>query len=78
MVLQVYTTQHSQNTELEPSEAVISIQFSQSYNTQTQTGYGGSITSTVALRVIGGDEKGSLESGTVKYGCKSHRTQTRE
>jgi hypothetical protein len=28
----------------------------------------GSNTSTVALRVVGGDEKGSLESETVKYG----------
>jgi hypothetical protein len=35
----------------------------------------GSNTSTVALRVVGGDKKGSLESETVKYGRKSHRTQ---
>jgi hypothetical protein len=35
-------------------------------------------TSTVALRVLGGDEKGSLESETVKYGRESHRTWTRE
>jgi hypothetical protein len=28
----------------------------------------GSNTSTVALRVVGGDEKGSLETETVKYG----------
>jgi hypothetical protein len=28
----------------------------------------GSNTSTVALRVVGGDEKGRLESETVKYG----------
>jgi hypothetical protein len=38
----------------------------------------GSNTSTVALRVVGGDEKGSLESETVKYGQKSHGTRTRE
>jgi hypothetical protein len=31
----------------------------------------GSNTSTVALRVVGGDEKGSLESETVKYGDES-------
>jgi hypothetical protein len=31
----------------------------------------GSNTSTVALRVVGGDEKGSLESETVKYGHES-------
>jgi hypothetical protein len=32
----------------------------------------GSNTSTVALRVVGGDEKGSLKSETVKYGRESH------
>jgi hypothetical protein len=37
----------------------------------------GSNTSTVALRVVGGDEKGSLESETVKYGCESHGSGTR-
>jgi hypothetical protein len=30
----------------------------------------GSNTSTVTLRVVGGDEKGSLKSETVKYGLK--------
>jgi hypothetical protein len=38
----------------------------------------GSNTSTVALRVVGGDEKGILESETVKYGRESHGTRTRE
>jgi hypothetical protein len=38
----------------------------------------GSITSTVALRVVGGDDKGSLESETVKYGSESHGTRARE
>jgi hypothetical protein len=38
----------------------------------------GSNTSTVALRVLGGIEKGSLESETVKYGSESHRTRIRE
>jgi hypothetical protein len=38
----------------------------------------GSNTSTVALRVVGGDEKGSLESETVKYGRESHGTRIRE
>jgi hypothetical protein len=38
----------------------------------------GSNTSTVALRVVGGDEKGSLESETVKYGREPHATRTRE
>jgi hypothetical protein len=35
-------------------------------------------TSTVTLRVIGGDEKVSLKSETVKYGHESQGTRTRE
>jgi hypothetical protein len=38
----------------------------------------GFITFTVTLRVVGGGEKGSLESETVKYGDESQRTRTRE
>jgi hypothetical protein len=38
----------------------------------------GSNTSTVILRVVGGDEKGSLKSETVKYGHESQGTPTRE
>jgi hypothetical protein len=38
----------------------------------------GSNTSTVTLRVVGGDEKGSLKSETVKYGRKSQWTTIRE
>jgi hypothetical protein len=38
----------------------------------------GSNTSTVTLRVIGGDEKGSLESETVKYDHESYKTWTRK
>jgi hypothetical protein len=38
----------------------------------------GTNTSTVALRVVGGDENGSLESETVKYGRASYGTRTRE
>jgi hypothetical protein len=38
----------------------------------------GSNTSTVILRVVGGDEKGSLKCETVKYGLKSQGTRTRE
>jgi hypothetical protein len=38
----------------------------------------GSNTSTVTLRVLGGDEKGSLKSERVKYGDESQGTQTRE
>jgi hypothetical protein len=38
----------------------------------------GSNTSTMTLRVVGGDEKGSLKCETVKYGRKSQGTRTRE
>jgi hypothetical protein len=38
----------------------------------------GSNTSTVTLRVEGGDEKGSLESETVKYGHEYYGTRTRK
>jgi hypothetical protein len=38
----------------------------------------GSNTSTVTLLVVGGDERGSQKSETVKYGRKSQRTRTRE
>jgi hypothetical protein len=38
----------------------------------------GSNTSTVTLRVVGGDEKGSLKSETVKYGHESQGTRTQE
>jgi hypothetical protein len=35
-------------------------------------------TSTVTLRVVGGDEKGSLRTETVKYGREIQGTRTRE
>jgi hypothetical protein len=38
----------------------------------------GSNNSTVTLRVVGGDEKGSLKSETVKYGPETQGTQTWE
>jgi hypothetical protein len=38
----------------------------------------GSNTSTVTLRVVVGDKKGSLESEAVKYGRESQETRTRE
>jgi hypothetical protein len=38
----------------------------------------GTNTSTVTLRVVGGDEKGSLKSETVKYGRESQGTRSRE
>jgi hypothetical protein len=38
----------------------------------------GSNTSTVTLRVVGGDEKENLKSETVKYGRESQVTLTRE
>jgi hypothetical protein len=38
----------------------------------------GTNTSTVTLRVVGGDEKGSLKCETVKYGHESQGTRTKE
>jgi hypothetical protein len=38
----------------------------------------GSNTSTVTLRVVGGDEKGSLKSETVEYGHETKGTRTQE
>jgi hypothetical protein len=38
----------------------------------------GSNTSTVTLRVVGGDEKGSLKSERVKYGREYQGSRTRE
>jgi hypothetical protein len=38
----------------------------------------GSNTSTVALRVVGGDGKENLESETVKYGHESYGSRTRK
>jgi hypothetical protein len=38
----------------------------------------GSNTPTVALRVVGGDKMGSLESETVSYGGKSHGIRGRK
>jgi hypothetical protein len=35
-------------------------------------------TSTVTMRAVGGDEKGSLKSETVKYGREFQGTRTRE
>jgi hypothetical protein len=38
----------------------------------------GSNTSTVTLRVVGGDERGSLKSETLKYGYEYKGTRTQE
>jgi hypothetical protein len=46
-----------------------------SYDSRVETE---SNTPTVTLRVVGGDEKGSLESETVKYGHESNGTRTQE
>jgi hypothetical protein len=66
-------------------ETVISVWFSRTYKSEFICEFSsvplveaGSNTSTVALRVVGDDEKGSLESETVKYEHVSHGTQTRE
>jgi hypothetical protein len=57
-------------------EAVVSFRFAPSYKRQFIRVEAGSNTSTVTLRVVGGDEKGSLKSETVKYGRKSQETRT--
>jgi hypothetical protein len=58
-------------------EVVVSIQFAPSHKRVITRVEAGSNTSTVTLRVVGGDEKGSLESETVKYGHESY-TRTRQ
>jgi hypothetical protein len=61
---------------------VITIQFAPSYKKGTRSVdtrvEAGSNTSIVTLRVVGGDEKGSLKSETVKYGHEFQATRTRE
>jgi hypothetical protein len=51
------------------------VKYSEQQKTRIEAG---SNTSTVTLRVVEGDEKGSLKSETVKYGLKSQGTWTRE
>jgi hypothetical protein len=48
------------------------------WHQQTSSVEAGSNTSTVALRVVGGEKKGRLESETVKYGREYHGTRTRQ
>jgi hypothetical protein len=50
--------------------------YTQKYDTLARV-EAGSDTTTVTLRVVGGDEKGSLKSETVKYGRESQGTRTR-
>jgi hypothetical protein len=72
-------TTRTWTTVLEPLGAVISIRFARGYKRRAVCHVdAGSNTSTVALRVEGGDEKGSLESETVKYGHEYHGTRTRK
>jgi hypothetical protein len=56
-------------------EAIITVSDSGSRRTRVDVG---SNTSTVTLRVVGSDEKGSLKSETVKNCRESQGTQTRE
>jgi hypothetical protein len=71
----VTTNRHAIIDEL--FQVVTSIRFTSSYKRETRV-EAGSNTTTVALRVAGGDEKGSLESETVKYGNESHGIRTRK
>jgi hypothetical protein len=59
-------------------EAVCSMWFAQSLYHSTDRVEAGSNTSTVTLRVVGGDKKRILKSETVKYGRESQGTRTRE
>jgi hypothetical protein len=69
---------------LERFKAVISTRFAEGYKRRPDETKrysrveAGSNTSTVTLRVLGGDEKGSIESETVKYGHESHGTRARK
>jgi hypothetical protein len=83
--IHVSETTHSWRAVVETLEAVISIWPSGSYkgssfvnSRQTTRVEAGSNTSTVTLRVVGGDEMGSLKSETVKYDRESQGTRTRE
>jgi hypothetical protein len=60
-------------------EAVFSVRWSvrRLYTASSPCG-AESNTSTVALRVVGGDEEGSLKSEEVKYAGEPHGTRTRE
>jgi hypothetical protein len=48
------------------------------YNEGQKSVEAGSNTSTVTLRVVGGDEKGSLKTETVKYGSEIQGTDPRK
>jgi hypothetical protein len=59
--------------------SVLSLHSEDGYNWATSTRVeAGSNTSTVTLRVVGGDEKGRLKSEAVKYRLKSQGTRTKK
>jgi hypothetical protein len=66
-----------QGGDLYPSR-LAGIEGSQFISRQYPCVEAGSNTSTVTLRVVGGDEKGSVKSETVKYGRGSQGTSTQE
>jgi hypothetical protein len=83
MVLQAFPTLADVNSRVEPLKTVISIRFARGYKkrpdqTRDSRVEAGSNTSTLTLRVVGGDEKGSLQSETVNYGHESHGSRTRK
>jgi hypothetical protein len=77
---------HRYQSRVEPLKEVTSTWFAESYkkgnrfmNSSRELHVeAGLNTSAIALWVIGGDEKGSLESETVKYGHKSDGTLTQK
>jgi hypothetical protein len=71
--------QHGETTETMFSMRLVLEPYKYEWNTlinATRMGTG-SNTSTVTLRVVGGDEKGSVWSETVKYGHECQGTRTR-
>jgi hypothetical protein len=65
----ILTIAVSETVKLKDSTRCLLDRPADGYNRQIQT---------VALWVVAGEEKGSLESETVKYGHESHGTRTRE
>jgi hypothetical protein len=72
------SSNHATITTILTTDEVFSVWFVPRLYNEIPEYLPGSNTSTVALRGVGGDEKGSLESGTAKYCLETHGTRTRE
>jgi hypothetical protein len=69
---------HPQATCARNNGEIVGSGFSTQFVPRANKEAGRTRTSTVTLRVVGGDEKGSLKSETIKYGHESQGTRTRE